>query len=254
MGSVRSELLGMDTNLNVVLPYDRPAENQQSPCKTLYLLHGLGENAAAWLRYTKVESYAREHGVALVMPEVQRGFYCDMQYGLKYFSYIAEELPELCAKLFRIGTGRENSYIAGLSMGGYGALKTAFAFPDKFAGCAGFSGVLDLGYVLREHLDDQNESEYHGLFGPELAVKPQDDLYLLAERLAERENPPKILITCGKQDFLYQVNADFKSHLESTGLPFVYREWDGVHEWGFWDESIKMSFDFFFNQEYNSIH
>ena len=246
MGAVRSDVLAMDTNLNVILPYDRPAENQQVPCKVLYLLHGLGDNAAAWFRYTKAERYAREYGIALVMPEVQRGFYCDMEYGLAYFSYIAKELPELLEKMFRVGTGRENSYIAGLSMGGYGALKTAFAFPGQYAGCASFSGVLDLGYVLSDHLNNQNENEFHGLLGPELVVKPQDDLFLLADNLVKGSLLPKTLITCGKQDFLYQVNQRCRAHLERIGLPFRYEEWDGEHEWGFWDVSLKMAMDFFF--------
>lgn len=246
-GTIRSAELAMDTQLSVILPWDRPAENQQTPCKVLYLLHGLGDNAASWTRYTRIESYAREYGMAVVMPEVQRGFYRDMQFGLKYFSYVAKELPLLCNRFFGLDTSREKNYIAGLSMGGYGAVKCGLSFPLQYAGCASFSGVLDFHHILEEHLDDQNRDELTGLLGNELEVLDSDDLFKLAENVAAlpRAERPGIFITCGKQDFLYKTNADFTACLDRLGLGYTYYEWDGEHEWGFWDESVRMALKFF---------
>ena len=86
-GSIRSQTLGMDTGLTVVLPFDRAAV-PETECPAIYLLHGHGENADVWTRMTSAERYANAYGVALVMPEVQRSFYTDMAMGLSYFTYV----------------------------------------------------------------------------------------------------------------------------------------------------------------------
>ena len=138
-GSIRSQSLGMDTELTVVLPFDRAAV-PETECPAVYLLHGHGENADVWTRMTSAERYANAYGVALVMPEVQRSFYTDMAMGLSYFSYVTKELPDACQHLFHLSSRREDRFVAGLSMGGYGALKLGLRCPDLFAGCAGFSG------------------------------------------------------------------------------------------------------------------
>lgn len=96
----------------------------------LYLLHGLSDNHSCWLRRTAVDRYAEEYGIAVVMPEVQRSFYCDMAHGPAYFTYIADELPQICQRLFRLSDKREDTFIAGNSMGGYGALKAALSRPE----------------------------------------------------------------------------------------------------------------------------
>lgn len=245
-GTIRSNELAMDTQLCVILPWDRPASNQKNPCKTLYLLHGLGDNATAWTRYTRVEQYARDYGVAIVMPEAQRGFYRDMCFGLKYLSYITKELPALCNQFFGLDKSRENNYIAGLSMGGYGALKCGLAYPENYAGCASFSGVLDIHYILDEYLDDENRNELIGILGTGLKISDGDDLFKLAEKVsATPENErPKIFITCGKQDFLYKTNEAFTACLDKLKLGYTYKEWDGEHEWGFWDKSVRLALEF----------
>lgn len=108
-GDIRSSVLAMDTGLHVILPYDRPAENQQAPCKVLYLLHGMGDNSACWRRYTAIERYVRDYGVAVVMPVVQRSFYYDIAHGLDYFTYVTRELHALCASMFHVSTQRQDS-------------------------------------------------------------------------------------------------------------------------------------------------
>ena len=108
------QTLGMDTGLTVVLPFDRAAV-PETECPAIYLLHGHGENADVWTRMTSAERYANAYGVALVMPEVQRSFYTDMAMGLSYFTYVTEELPAACQRLFHISSRRENRFVAGLS-------------------------------------------------------------------------------------------------------------------------------------------
>lgn len=247
-GAIRSQALGMDTGLCVVLPHDRPPEDFTAPCRVLYLLHGLGENCEAWTRYTAVERYARQKGIALVMPEVQRSFYLDMKLGPSCFTYVAQELPELCRKMFHLSARREDTFIAGLSMGGYGAMRCGLGCPEQYAGCASFSGAVDIRRVVDTLAETEAEKgQLQAGLGWELMVEESMDLYALAKHTAALPagKKPRIFITCGQQDFLYSDNTAFRDHLQSLQLEHAYHEWPGEHEWGFWDKSVQMALDFF---------
>jgi S-formylglutathione hydrolase FrmB len=249
-GVLRSQVLAMDTAITVILPFDRPPEHFTAPCKTLYLLHGLGDNSDAWVRYTAIERYARDEGLAVILPEVQRSFYLNMHYGLPYFTYVAEELPALCEQMFPLSPRREDRYVAGLSMGGYGAIKCGLARPDFYAGCASFSGAMDIHDVVDTFLEKENNKvQMQAAIGMDLTVEEGDDLFALAAKVAalQKENQPRIFITCGEQDFLLAANRRFRDHLQALPLAYTYREWPGDHEWGFWDTSVKQALDFFFH-------
>ena len=248
-GSIRSKILGMDTGLTVVLPIDRAAVPEKE-CPVVYLLHGHGENADVWCRMTSAERYANAYGVALIMPEVQRSFYTDMAAGLAYFSYVSEELPQLCARLFSVASRREGRFAAGLSMGGYGAVKLGLRRPDLFAGCAGFSGCLDIE-ALRATLSESDPAllgEARAIFGEDLEIKPEDNLFYLVEKTARlpKSQRPKVMVTCGCEDFLYAHNVRFRDTIQALPYEFAYREWPGVHEWGFWDQYRQYALEFFF--------
>ena len=246
-GTIRSEALDMDTGITVVLPYDRPTEAQQNPCKVLYLFHGLGNNSGSWMRNSNVARYARDAGLAVVMPEVQRGFYTDMAMGLKYFTYTAYELPRLCEEMFRISPRREDTFVAGLSMGGYGAVKTAMSRPDKFSACASFSGVLDLNYVLNHEMAVREEGQIRALLGNDKTISPENDNYALGRAAARlpRDMQPRFLLTCGEQDYLRDVNLEYQGFLRDNGFDITYMEWQGGHDWDFWDRSVKIAIDYF---------
>ena len=152
---IASEALRMATAVDVILP----DQGELSRIKTLYLLHGLTDDCTGWTRYTAVERYARERGIAVVLPEVQRSFYTDMVYGLSYFTYVSEELPAVCRRMFGLGAAREQNYIFGLSMGGYGAMKCALTYPERYAGAASFSGVADLRCTIAHRSLSLQETE-----------------------------------------------------------------------------------------------
>ncbi len=248
-GTVRSKILGMDTGLTVVLPFDR-APIAEKECPVVYLLHGHGENSSVWTRMTSVERYANDYGVALIMPEVQRSFYTDMDKGLNYFTYVTEELPNLCQQLFRVSSKREERFVAGLSMGGYGAVKLGLRCPHLFSACAGFSGCLDLNDLKKMLTDGSEElaNEAKAIFGEELSIRPEDDLFFLAQKAASlpREERPRVMITCGTEDFLYEQNVHFKDWMQKLDYDLDYREWHGTHSWEFWDLSIQYALEFFF--------
>ena len=245
-GVLRSSVLGMDTGLTVVLPYDRPVENQSSPCKIVYLLHGLGENSTSWTRNSNVERYARAHGYALIIPEVQKSFYTDMVYGCDYFTYITDELPKLCLEMFNISSNSKDTYIAGLSMGGYGALKCALTYPEKYRGCASFSALTDIKFLKNQAKEVGMENEVIGLYGEDLNENPENNLKILADNVIKSAKKcPNLYIACGQQDYLYDLNKNYIKYLASISFPFKFEEWQGEHNWDFWDTAIQKAFDFF---------
>lgn len=184
---VMSESLGMATSVLVTIP----DTGDLAAAPVVYLLHGLTDNCTGWLRYTQAEHLARTHGAILIVPEVQRSFYTDMACGPKYFTYINQELPTLCRRFFGIQPVPERTYIMGLSMGGYGAMKCAFTAPQQYAGCAGFSSVAEiqaeLPQLCRWHEDQ-------AIF-PHGIVPPQDDLFELVEKFRDGTCPMADAVT-----------------------------------------------------------
>lgn len=239
----RSEILDMGTSMTVVLPENKKGRNT----KLVYLLHGLGDNSTGWTRYTSVERYAREYGVALVIPEVERSFYCDMKYGLKYFSFIHKELPSLCHNMFGFSYKREKNYIMGLSMGGYGALKSLLTSPSSFSGCALFSSLIDIRGRIKA-LNEQEEREFKAILGPSLLLSNRSDL-LLKIKKTNINNLPPIYMACGREDSFIEQNRDFAASLKNKGANVVFEEWSGEHNWQFWDEAVKKAFAYFFSKE-----
>lgn len=131
-----SEVLGLSTSMTVILPQQTATQigmegrvrAERHP--VLYLLHGLSDDDSIWLRRTSIERYVAQMGIAVVMPQVHRSFYTDMEYGGKYWTFISEELPALARSFFPLSHEREDNFVAGLSMGGYGAFKLALRRPD----------------------------------------------------------------------------------------------------------------------------
>lgn len=235
-----SKYLKMNTKLTVILP----EETCLKEARVLYLLHGLEDDCSGWTRYTAVERYAREYQVAIIIPQVQRSFYTDMEMGLPYFSYVLEELPELCTRFFNISQKRENSFIMGLSMGGYGALKCALHKPTKYSGCAAFSAVTDIAERVRNAADAEKQ-EFKAIFGMDLQVPEDDDLFQLASRI-NPEYMPELYMACGEEDALYPQNIRFADVLESRGCKIRFEHWKGVHDWIFWDRAVERAMRLFF--------
>ena len=232
-----SEKIKMMTSMIVLLP-ERVA---LSEVPVVYLLHGLTDNCSGWTRFSAIERYARDHGCAVIMPEVQRSFYTDMTLGGNYFSYVLKELPEFCHRTFGLSLEKEKNYIMGLSMGGYGALKCAMTEPWRFAGCACFSAVADIqGWI--EMAPPCEKEEFKAVFNEQLHVPDVCNLMKLVEK-ADPERFPRIFMTCGEQDGLYPANMRLYRHLQEKGFPVSFQHWEGIHSWDFWDRSVCMAMD-----------
>lgn len=235
-----SPTLCMMTDVAVVIPDNgiRRLENGDYP--VLFLLHGLSDNHTAWSRRTKLDLYAEETGIAIVMPEVQRGFYQNMDYGLRYFDYIAKELPDLCHQFFRTTLDPAHTFVAGLSMGGYGAMRCVLTYPERYAKAACTSAVTDICRFFTDNPCGMGKGEMASLLGD--GVKDDEDLFKLA---ASGKRFPPLYQVCGESDFLIEDNRRFHKHLEDCGIAHRYEEWAGAHEWRFWDTAIEKFLRFF---------
>lgn len=227
-----SKALEMATTFQVILP----DEGDLSEARVVYLFHGLTDNCTGWTRYSSCERYARERGVALVIPEVQRSFYIDGVYGLNYFTYVSQELPQVVHRMFGLSLRREKSFVMGLSMGGYGALKCALTYPERYAGCGSFSGVTDLEGMRAIPAPPLHPREFDALLGPGCKAGEENDLFALAEKA---QKLPFIYLSCGEQDQLYPMNVAFAGLLEKLGAQYRFDHRPGDHTWDFWDRSIQ---------------
>ncbi len=243
---IKSQNLRMNTTLSAILPHDN-FQNTTLP-SVLYLLHGSPHNALSWQRYTSLERYAEQYNLAIFMPEANHSFYVDMKYGQKYHSYVTEELPSLCESMFRISADRNHRYIAGMSMGGYGALKAALRRPDFYRSCFALSAVTDIRLRVRQTPPTAPKAqEFCAIFGPGNEPADQEDLFYLSSCCRETAKPdelPSIALYCGLQDTLYPQTESFYEHLTSLSWNVKKEVWDGIHDWNFWDQSIqKVLFD-----------
>jgi putative tributyrin esterase len=237
-----SESLAFGQSMTVVLPQATEAQvgvtsaagtDDDGP-PVLYLLHGMSDDHTAWLRYTSIERYATAAGLAVVMPAVARSFYTDEAHGHVYWTYVADELPEIVSSFFRVSARPERTYVAGLSMGGYGAVRLALARPQRYAGAASLSGALD---IVRRAGEPERREEMHGrIFGG--PPGPDHDLFALLDRARPRDVPP-LHITCGEQDRLLEDSQEFVHRAEAKGLDVTSDFPPGDHEWGLWDRVIQ---------------
>lgn len=162
-----------------------------------------------------------------------------MVHGRKYWTFISEELPAICRSFFpNLSDKREETFAAGLSMGGYGALKLGLRAGDTFGAVASLSGAVDISTFFDSYT---NDSLFFDIFGSkERATGSDDDLFALADKLARSGKPlPKIYMWCGTEDFLYEDNTRMRDSLQSLGYDLTYEESPGNHSWTYWDEKIQ---------------
>lgn len=237
-----SKALQMGTSFNVILP--EGCEFEDIP--TVYLLHGMYGNHTSWLRKSNIERYAAERRLAIVMPSAENSFYCDMKYGANYYTYVSEELVDYTRRILRLSQKRERTFICGLSMGGYGAVKLALRKPEQYAAAASLSGCLD----ICARLTDCNwKNIAAAIWGDDFAASVKgtdDDLLALLNKFGDSTLPkPRIYFTCGTEDGLYPLNLSFKAAIEQTDLVNKFESYPGKHNWDFWDKTIVPALNFF---------
>ena len=267
-----SKYLGRQQEVNILLPggcFSNCSEGASRPYKVLWLLHGKGDDYNSWLRNSIVENLARKYQIAIIMPDGGNSFYCNMVNGPEYYSYICEELPELLPAFLPLSTSRNDQFIAGLSMGGYGALKIALRQPERFSAVGSFSGVLNIsdrfkkGTVLPFEQGQNSDQilEGHDLeairfqkkqdlnilinaFGSNPDFKTNhEDIFQLLDNL-KADKVPSIFLSCGRQDPLFQDSLQFEKKLQGKGISCKSNWMEGDHSWDVWNLSILYFFSF----------
>lgn len=251
-----SQALMRTVTMNVLLPADKLAlpgempKSEDTPYKTLYLLHGILGNYTDWVNGTNIQRWSDEKNVAVVMPSGENMFYLDQEksYAM-YGEFIGKELVDITRKMFPLSDKREDTFIAGLSMGGYGALRNGLKYHETF----GYIGALSSALIIDglEKRTDENplfmetRSYAEAIFGDLSTVKESDKNpeWLALKLKQEGVKLPKIYMACGVDDSLMAANIKFYNTLKSAGIDIVFEEGPGSHEWDFWNRYIKKVLD-----------
>lgn len=239
-----SRILGKQMQLYAILP--EKVQKGELPDATLYLLHGGGGNAEDWLRFTSIERYADERNMAVIMPEVDGTcFYADMKYGYPYFTYLTEEIPALAEHLFPVNQERRRRFVAGLSMGGYGSWKWAFAAPQFFGAAANLSGISFVTEIFKEGgfaFDEKqgcNPLVVRNWGSLEALTGSISDSKFWADHAAEQKvNLPALYAGIGTEDFSYEDSRRYLKYCKEKGLEVHSLAISGKHEWMVWDKLI----------------
>jgi putative tributyrin esterase len=237
-GSFQSKSLDREMHYRVLLP--RGYQGSTKRFAVLYLLHGLYGNYTDWTMQSKLEDYAKPFPLIVVMPDAGDSWYTNSATvpGDKFEDYLVKDLiPEIDAR-FRTEPSRSARAIAGLSMGGYGALKFALKYPRLFAFAGSLSGGFDAALNLDIRVPEYRE-KLLAVFGPDGdATRPANDVFQLLNQ-AEAAQLPYLYIACGTEDGFLSINRDFVSGLPDKKIAFEYHETPGGHSWDYWDRSVQ---------------
>jgi S-formylglutathione hydrolase FrmB len=239
-----SESLALSTSMTVLLPQRTTTQigmagaATEEPPPVLYLLHGLSDDDTIWLRRTSIERYVAPLGLAVVMPQVHRSFYADEHYGGRYWTFLSEELPALVSDWFRVSDRREDTFVAGLSMGGYGAFAWALRQPHRFAAAATLSGAVDVAGLRTSRERPEDPRLFERVFGNRPLAGGPDDLSALLGA-ADPTALPKLYVGCGTEDALVDDNRAFVAAADKAGVPVTSDFRPGEHDWAYWDTTIQ---------------
>lgn len=245
-GSIRSEKMQMNTWVQVITPDG--TKKGDKPYRVIYMLHGTTGNSMDWVRYTLLPLYACEHNVVFVIPEIANTWCRNIPDRGNFFDYIVDELPNLMGGMFNISDKREEVAIMGNSAGAYSALKCALLRPKQYGLCCAFSTAcvqLDeyIDYLKGQKPEKMENSHLRSVFGQNLQYIDDDVLMKLAEKVNLETVKPKIYMTVGEQDFLYEPNQIFSREMKKLSFDYEYETWKGSHDWYFWDQSLKKAME-----------
>lgn len=259
-----SQYLSVNTQITVILP-DKPREMTpvrfyqcNRKYKALWLLHGTFGDHTDWIRKTNIELYAAERNLAVIMPSASNSNYSNWNHymlGYSMYDYLIKELMPLIYGWFPVSDKRIDNFIAGLSMGGRGAVKYAVNYPEKFAGAAILSAVPvnfdefcpghDNPFLNPEDFRMKNTLKNSG--GLNSYIHSEENVWAILDKLAPSGTLPKLFFACGENDaLLYSRFLSFQEHCRSICLEAEWFSLPGYsHEWRFWDLSIQKALDFF---------
>lgn len=258
-----SRVLNHNVEVNIVIPTpegneqitDQGAEghyNYEKGLPVIYLLHGAYGDCNSWMRNSCIERYVQAHNCVAVMASAENSFYQDMAFGNPYYTFMTEELPAYVTRLFPVSRRREDTYVAGFSMGGYGAWFLALSRPDLYSKAVSLSGALDISSCYRLCMEGKIEGPFpwNQIFrDPSQLDGSSADLFELFRQDREKGLLPELYQACGTEDFLIGMNRDAYAGFTSMGAEISYHETEGhAHNWDYWDEEIRNGLDWIFGK------
>lgn len=243
-----SHVLKMQVDISVLIPERKRTEQRiisgkkkdTEKFQTLYLLHGFTGDYLTYLRTSKIEKYADEHQIMVVMPSIYNSAYTDMKYGMEYFTYLSQELPEFVENIFPAAGKKENRFVAGMSMGGYGAYKWGLTCPEKFAAIAGVAGSYHAQYRYQGKVSTVS-TLCEALYGDPPAIIPDkhDIFTMLSDLKKTGREIPRLYTCCGTEDRRYADSRDLKEWADKLEIPLVFEQGSGKHDDDFFEEYIQ---------------
>lgn len=227
-----------------------PYPPRRAPFKTLFLLHGISGNHADWISETRIRSWAESHGIAVVMPSGYNAFYLDQPEVHNYYGrFVGQELVEVARRMFPLSDRREDTFIGGISMGAYGALRNGLKYCETFGSIVSLSSAMIINdfdqIISSDGLFFLSRGFLEHTFGDLSHVRDSDkDPARLAADLVYCDRPrPRIFMTCGNQDPLAEANRMLAGRMRDTGLDVTYHEMTGGHDWEFWNAALPEALD-----------
>lgn len=236
----RARALEMGKHVNVYVPEKKAPE---SGFKTLYLLHGLFGDYTTWVYETNLLRYAEQYDLVIVMPDGANSFYVNHPNGLNYHDYITNDLRVRIEETFHVSTKKEDRFIAGFSMGGYGALYLGLNHPELYHKIAALSPGIELekAWDLMMNVGlGERVYKFQTLFGNEPIKNSQLDLYHVVKKM----NDQRLFISCGESDFFFEENKRFQAYLNNQNIPHTYVFKPGDHVYAYWDQEIQTVLSF----------
>lgn len=240
-----SSILKRNTGIIAVIPADSPeCEPDFKQWKPLYLLHGTYGDGSDWIRYSNVEQYAKEYGLAVIMVSCGNNFFRDMVYGDAYETFLSRELPRYVEYLFPILGGPKHAAIGGLSMGGYGAMLLAVRHPERFGRIISLSGGFDFTQIELGEDFPMDTWSFYSVFGEKYSKElwDREDVNLkpqIKNLLRAGDKSPEVFLSVGTEDFTLKVNRDMDRFLTEQQIEHVYREVPGRHDWKLWNTELE---------------
>ncbi len=231
-----SPALGKQSNMLVYVPEDL----SKAPFRVVYQLHGYSDDATMWFWRSNISRYAEDRGLMVVCPDGGKGFYTDSVLNDEYYERHILDTVDYIDKVFNTSKKREDRFIGGLSMGGYGAMKVGLKHTDMFSSIGAHSAVMDIkDFELINNADPSFMKRYKTIFGEK--VKDEDDIFWLAKEYGSKI---RIYFDCGVDDFLFKENEKLHKFMCENNIDHVYKIFPGVHCWEYWDEHVQGALDF----------
>lgn len=248
---IHSEVLQAEQECIVTLP-DTAISQRQTPIPTLWVLHGAFGDGMSSHNLVSLEREAGARGLATVHPSVYHGFYMDMAYGERWYTFLSQELRPRVQGLFP-RLSHERNALLGLSLGGYGAFKWALNEPERFEAAGAFSSPLDMRLVMNrlEHGLHPGGHDLFDAFGSEARVAGSRDdvLDLLHGLLANGGHVPRLFQLCGTEDFAWEENVLARDQMRAMGATLTFRSGTGGHTNAFWDAHLTEFLDWLGKEE-----